>query len=301
MSRKVAVIGLPFYAERSARSLRGLGYRATYIPRPTRDPWSWATLGAGVLSADLVYTIGSSIARNSPADLIGRAGKRILMHWVGTDVQAARADHAAGRVSRRLVRNATHWVDAPWLADELASIGIRAECHTLPIETTIGSVIPLPPDFRVMVYLPAGDHAAYDVESTLAVVAALPDVHFTLIGGRPSPSALPNVESLGYVTDMPAVYRDNVAMLRLVRHDGLSHSVIEALSFGRYVIWSYPFDGAIHATTTDTAVAAIRDLHARFTARRLGPNEDGAESVTQKFRWCTLQNEIRAGMDQLLS
>ncbi len=301
MNRKIAVIGLPFYAERSARSLRELGYPASYVPRPGRDPRSWAVLGKGVLSARLVYTIGSSIARNSPADLIARTGKRVLMHWVGTDVQAARADHAAGRVSRRLVRNATHWVDAPWLADELAPLGIRAECHTLPIETTIGSVLPLPPEFRVIVYLPAGKHAAYDIEATLAVFTALPEVRFTLIGGHPAPAGLSNVESLGYVTDMPAVYRDAVAMLRLVHHDGMSHSVIEALSFGRYVVWSYPFEGAIHASSAEAATAAIRDLHARFTEAKLGPNDSGAESVTQKYRWCTLQNEIRAGMDPLLS
>jgi hypothetical protein len=301
VSRRIAVIGLPYWGERSASSLREAGFAATYYARPGRSPAAWARLLVGLLRADLVYAVGSSAVRGSPADLVSRAGKRILMHWVGTDARVAVADHAAGRTSGRLLRRATHWADAPWLIDELAPIGVRASHHPLPVATAIGEPVGLPASFRVLIYLPATPGDAYDVEGTLEVIRALPGVQFTIAGGYRPVDDLPNVSAPGFVQDLAAVYRESTALLRLVRHDGMSHSVIEALSFGRYVLWSYPFPGATLVASPGEAIAAIEALHASFATGSLAPNLEAAAEVTQRYQWDTLLNEVSQGIQQLLS
>lgn len=299
MSKRISVVGLPFYGERAAAGLREAGFDARHARRPA-SPFGWPASYARLLRSDLIYAIGSSVEKNSPLDLLARARRRILLHWVGSDVEHALGVHGRGRTSPRLVR-ATHWVDAPWLADELLPLGIRAQLHPLPIPTAIGEPAPLPETFRVLVYLPEGPSDVYDVFSTLEVMRALPGITFLIAGGFEPALPLPNVQSLGYVQDMPALYRDCAAFLRLTRHDGMSHSVIEALSFGRYVVWSRPTPGALLAHDTGEAVAALRGLHQRFLSGDLPPNLEGATAVTQTYGWSTMRDELTREIDQLLS
>jgi len=301
MSARIAVVGLPFFAERATVSLREAGYQASHLPRPGRSPVAWARLVTGLLRTDLVYAIGSSPAKNSPVDLAARRGAPVLMHWVGTDVVTAIASYKAGRLSDRLARLAHHWADAPWLVEELAPLGINAEYRPLPIRTVIGEPIALPPEFRVLIYFSARPHRQYDLEGTMAVIRSLPDVAFTLVGGYRPPGPPPNLEVVGFVEDMAQVYPRVSAFLRLTHHDGMSHSVIEALSFGRYVFWNYSCPGVTRVADAAAAIEAIRIMQSRFIAGTLEVNEVGAAGVTQRYRWDTLLHEVQAGIDQLLS
>ena len=159
----------------------------------------------------------------------------------------------------------------------------------------VGEPAPLPENFCVAVYLPASNLAAYDVPTTVAVFRALPEVAFVVFGGYQVPEPLANVRCVGFVQDMPAFYGEVTALLRLVHHDGLSHSVVEALSFARYVIWTYPFAGTQAAGDAKAAVAAITELKRQFDAGALAPNLQGASAVTQRYAWYTLRDEFQEG------
>lgn len=250
---RIAVVGLPYFGVRVASSLAAAGFDARFVPSPRaglRNPGAAAHLAR----ARLVYAIGSSIARGSPLDLLARTGKRVLMHWVGTDVQAARQAARLGRVSGRL-RGAAHWADAPWLIDELAPLGVEADEHPLPMPIAFNEPLPAPAEHCVLVYLPEGSGPNYDVEAMTRVIDTLPGVPFVAVGG--GRLERPNVEVLGYVTDMRTVYRRVSCYLRLVHHDGLSHMVVEALSAGRRVIWSYSLPGVTMVGSPEEAAAAI--------------------------------------------
>src|SRR5690606_20500057 len=103
-----------------------------------------------------------------------------LVHWVGSDVMHATEAWRRGRLSPRLRDGAVHWVDAPWLAEELAPLGIRAEEHPLPMPIAIGEPLPMPPEPRVLVFLPRNPHRFYDVEGTVRLIDRLPTVPFTV-------------------------------------------------------------------------------------------------------------------------
>ena len=273
MTARVAVVGLPYFGRKAAAALRAAGLDARFVPNPRAgrpDP-----LGIWHLArSDVVYAIGVSAARGSPADLLARAGKRLVLHWVGSDVLHAQSAHAAGRLSRRIVRGARHLADAPWLAEELRDLGISAEVRPLPVEMALGSVLPLPERFAALLYLPERPSAGYDVGAAFELVRALPDVPFLLVGGFRPPVPLANVEDIGYAEDMASVYARASVYVRLMPHDGLAHSVIEALSFRRYVILLYPHPGVTHVQGAEEAVSAIRELR---EVRE--PNLAGAEAA----------------------
>jgi hypothetical protein len=214
------------------------------------------------------------------------------MHWVGTDVVHALTAQREGRVSARL-RGCTHWADAPWLIDELAPLDLTVAEHPLPMPIAIGAPKPMPSEPRILVFLPARPHAAYDVAGTIEVVDRLPDVQFTVIGGFALKR--PNVENLGFISGMSEVYARSSCFLRLVHHDGLSHSVVEALSFGRDVIWNYPMPGVTRVTGSAEAIQAVK-AHAE---RPLEVNEAGIEAARRYLPRRVLE-EAQAGIEALL-
>ncbi len=298
--KKIAVIGLPFFARRTALALRSAGFDARFVPQPGRSLLAYPGVMAGISAVDLVYAIGSSMARTSPLHLISLAGKPILMHWVGSDVQVALEVYQKGRISLRLLRGATHWADAPWLVDELSALGIKATERLLPVPAAIGSPLPLDPTFRVLIYLPREFQSAYDIGSTLAVVRSLPEVQFMVAGGFRPPHPLQNLEALGFVDNMPTVYARSAALLRLTHHDGMSHSVIEALSFGRHVGWNYPLEGARRVGTPAEAIEMVEELAHKHGAAELEVNVAGARRVADRYDPAAMLEQVRAGLERLL-
>lgn len=299
--RRVLVIGLPFFGTRVAESLNSVGYEARYQPHPGKIPSAWPRSGVEILQADVVYAIGSSIRTNSPLDFISRAGKHMLVHWVGTDVSVAVDDWREGQISERVLERSIHRADAAWLLDELSVLGIHARERLLPIPVAIGQPQPLPAHFQVLVYLPAEPQEDYDVEATLEVMRSLPEIKFAIVGGYVPPEPLANVEVLGFTQNMPAVYRESTVLLRLMKHDGMSHSVIEAASFGRYVLWSYELAGITRVRSAASAIDELRALHSRFLSGDLQPNMEGARHMQQTYNHERLLAQICRDLDRLLA
>ncbi len=156
-----------------------------------------------------------------------------------------------------------------------------------------GQPKPMPEEPKVLVFLPSQPHAAYDVAGTIEVIDRAPDVPFVLVGGFRLNRA--NVENLGFVNGLAPVYERCSCFLRLVNHDGLSHSVVEALSFGREVIWNYPMAGVTQVEGVDGAVEAVR----AHVSRPLRQNDAGIEAAS-RYLPARVTAEATAGLEALL-
>jgi hypothetical protein len=208
---------------------------------------------------------------------------------VGTDVVFARDEYFAGRSSERLIRQAIHLADAPWLVDELAELGIEADYAPLPVPSLCtGEPPPLPETFRVLLYYPIDpiDREVFDWETMVGLAKDLPAVEFRLVPSPPETLPAPppaNLRASGWVRDMDALYRDISVYVRLTAHDGTSFMAIEALSRGRYVIWTFPMTGAIQARGFEEVSTALRELWERHQRGELGLNESGRAGAVSEF------------------
>jgi hypothetical protein len=285
----ILILGLPYFGRLLEKDLADLGWRAQYLPHPGRSVGGWAKLAPRVATADVLYLIGSRIERGSPQDRMLRLRhKPVVIHWVGTDVLIAREEHAKHRVSLRIAERPIHWCDAPWLVEELRTIGVKAEYVALPIPVAGGRPPPLPEAFRVLLYLPADpfDRGVFDMETILRLPAEFPEIEFILIPSPPEtlpPGLPPNLDARGWIDGLDTVYREITVSVRLTNHDGMSFMAIEALSRGRYLIYTNAIPGAIQASGFEQVAAALRLLIAKHEAGALPLNQDGRRWVLSRF------------------
>lgn len=286
---RVLILGLSYFGRLLAGQLCTAGWDAAYAPHPGRSAASWARLLPRIANADILYLISSRIERWAPQDIMMLMRRKpVVIHWVGTDASRATEAHRRGVLSTRIAEDATHWCDAPWLVDELRLAGIHSEYVPLPIPLATGSPPSLPAEFHVLMYLPADarDRAVFDEQTTLALPAAFPDIRFTLLPatahdlGRELPA---NVATPGWLPDLDPIYRESTVLIRQTTHDGMAFTAVEALARGRYVIWSYPIPGGIHASGLEPVRNELATLIQRHQAGKLPLNLSGRAHTLIKF------------------
>jgi hypothetical protein len=286
---RVLILGLPYFGKLLAGELSALGWKAEFLAHPGRSAAGWARVAKAAARADIVYLIGSRIDRGSPQDRLLRLRRKpVVIHWVGTDVQIAVDEHRRHNVSLRVAERPTHWCDAPWLVDELRTIGVVSQYVPLPIPVEAAPAPPLPEQFCVFLYYPvdAFDREVFDIDTMLRLPLEFPQVRFLMAPSTAEtlPGPLPpNLETRDWIDDMDAQYRETTAIVRLTSHDGQSFMVAEALSRGRYVIWTHPMPGCIRAEGFEQVTRALRGLVERHEAGTLKPNAHGRRQVLERF------------------
>ena len=307
MRRRILIVGLPYFGRLLERSLGERGWDARYCPHPGRNPRDWFRLATTLPRAHLVYFIGSRIDKGSLQAMFARVWRRpMVIHWVGTDVVFALEAYRADQASKRLLRRAVHLADAPWLSDELREIGVQATYMALPVTTLhTGEPEPLPETFRVLFYYPvdAIDREVFDLDAMYRLAREFPAIEFHLIPSPPRtlPKPLPeNLTASGWTNDMESVYRETTVHIRITAHDGTSFMALEALSRGRYVIWTFPVQGAILARGFERIAAALRDLVDAHKQGELGLNADGRAAVLREFDPMQLAENLDARLREIV-
>jgi hypothetical protein len=205
----------------------------------------------------------------------------IVRWWVGTDVLNVITRDDVRRSAAQFDRIvSTNVAVAPHLVEELASVGIRAQFVPSVLDPDL--VEPEIPTWGdairpVVTYLPSTRKEFYGHEVVEQVIAANPDLQFIILADETHGlSGHPNVESLGWVPDMSAVYRRAGCILRITAHDGLPRMLMEGLLRGMYAIYSWPLEGCWEARTPQEIQIAL----ARYRAMTV-PNSAGRAAMLE--------------------
>jgi hypothetical protein len=292
---RIAVGGLPYFGRKMTALLSGAGWQATYLETQGWQPGPALRAVWQARRSDLLYQLGGQIARLSrPHLLLMVAPRPCVMHWTGSDVTHARTVVERGRASGRLQDGCVHWAGAPWLAEELARIGVAAEWVPHSAVDAPAGIPDFPERFTVLAYLRTGRETFYGLSTVRAVAAALPEAQVLVAGCDRLPGVAPaNIRCLGWVEDMASVYARSHVLLRMAEHDGLAFMVQEALALGRHAVWNHPFPGTLQAATEDEARARVSDLSERHRAGTLGPNLAGAEHIRERYSPARIRDDIR--------
>lgn len=241
------------------------------------------------------------------AATVGARARRAFF-WIGTDVDNTLKQASSGASMarfRRLVLNATNVADGFGLRDELRALGVAASVAWMPPRYANRSPeLPALPDrFTVLSYLPDARHEFYGSRVLLEAARRLPDVRFRIASGTGSWAIdVPgNVEFLGRVPDIRPLMRDASCLARIVEHDGTSGMVLEALTYGRAVIYSSPFPHTTHVPFGDTEAFeyAVLALMPGGSAAFVSPDAEAAtwaQAASDEAEcWTTLLEALTGG------
>lgn len=229
-------------------------------------------------------------------------GKKVIVHWVGTDVMWAisKKRNIIHRVLRTIANRMIdmHLTVFEPLSDELETLGIKAKIVPLiPDMSTSKRERIWPQEDRVLVYLPEKNQDIYGKEDVFRLAHELSSVDFliTYNNGEGLPK-LPNVKYLGIVDNMDIVWEQIKLYLRLTKHDGLSHTVLEALARGKHVVWTQKFPYCHQGRTFNESKDAIMKILSQNQ-----PNIEGMEYVNANFEPSKILENLKQKYLEVLS
>src|SRR5690606_14952964 len=161
---------------------------------------------------------------------------------------------------------------------ELNSLGITSEILPLVKLKFINEIPPLPAKFTVLAYIPEKSWDYYNGDIILKLAENFPDIDFHIVASGERYINLKNVFMHGFIEDLTPFYKSCSALIRLTVHDGLPKMVLEALSFGRQVLWSGALPHCFKTATLEECINVLVILKENPEV-----NSDGKKYVEKNF------------------
>lgn len=231
------------------------------------------------LAFDAVWALGR----------LHRCWPREVYYWIGTDVFDSISTSSAWtrRQLASSARRAAHVAAAPWLREELRLVHIEARLAYFPLDDEVPEIKPLPTgrQLRLLTYIPENRWEFYGGPTLVAAARALgPRLLVTIAGRAAAPAGVdapPNVVFVGWSDQFARLIDESHALARLVQHDALGATVIDALRRRRHVIYTYELPGTIRVPFGDMAefIHHTGELCAALDNGNLHHN-DQAENLT---------------------
>jgi hypothetical protein len=297
--RRVLIIGYPYFVNRIKELADHSNYQLMLMPQKGLKRW-WS-----LYKADLIYLIGGELRPNRFYKVAFFLRKKLIMHWVGSDILEMKQWQQKGRrFCPLLLKKAVHWAEVNWTAQELQEIGVKAQVVPLTPASFPAEVKELPVKFVALTYLPSGKELFYGSEQILRLARQFPEVVFLAVAASTTqthPEWPANLIPVGWVDNMEELYREVTVLIRLTEHDGLSFMVLEALANGRYVVWTYPLDGVCQVTEYSQLVQTIADLYQNFLNGKLLLNQSGRSLIEEHYQPQAVWERIHQGIDGVLA
>jgi hypothetical protein len=182
---------------------------------------------------DIVYSLSASISGGGALKLALKFKKRIVQHFIGSDVLTAQEDLKNGKINYQLLNKSKFITVSPWLQDELKHLNIFADIYPHSIFETYAPI----KDFyslRVLTYQSKGKELFYGMSDLIKLALAFPSIEFRIAGIEKFDGLPTNIKCLGWI-NMLEELENSTLFLRNAEHDGLPFSVIESLGLGRSV------------------------------------------------------------------
>ncbi|MDQ6826830.1 MAG: glycosyltransferase family 4 protein [Candidatus Eremiobacteraeota bacterium] len=246
-----------------------------------------------IVFSDVWYTIGATRSNRFIEATAALLRKPRVMHWVGTDIEVARKNPSV--IARLKAQHVLHLAEVDWTARELHDLGFAARIAPLPPRLMKRSLSAMPDIFTMLLYLPRTRAEFYGRAEYERLIHNLrrEKIRFLIVGGgHLTTDFSAPVENLGFQPSMEEVYANSSALLRIPKRDGLSLMVLEALSLGRYVIWSQAFPFVTSVTDYSSIEAAARGFLERHLNGALPLQIEASAFVAERYDYARCLKDI---------
>lgn len=282
---KIIITGLPYFGKKVLANLLEADKQNKYVFLNTYySNYDRIRFLFHILNTRVVYSINGATGKSFVLSLAIKLKKRVVFHWVGSDVMLAKEAVEKKTVDENFLSYPVHLTDSPWFVDDLKEIGIKAKYLPLLTVENIPEKPIMSGEFSILTYVPQDDQEFYGLPIIIEVAKQFPEIIFKIAGSKETSFPLtPNIQLLGWIDNMKPLFEKSVVCIRFLKHDGLSFFVLESLLYGKYVIYNRSFDYCNYASNVPEMISVISELYAKFRIGELAPNEDGREFVIREF------------------
>lgn len=291
---KIIIIGLPYFVNDLTEKLNRHDPNNKYIGLDTNGrKFDQLKFLWHILTTTIVYSIGGDYKKGGVFKIASFLNKKIIMHWVGSDVLKAKDAAQKGFFDQKFINKTKHLAVVNWLAEELAVMNIKAQLKYIASCRVELTIKPLPKIFTILTYIGKGREEFYGMNYIISLAKDFPELPINVVGIDTYKTPLPsNIRLLGWVKDMDSLYNQCTIFVRLPEHDGLGYSVIEALSKGRYVALSNKFPETFYIKNSDDLKKVIMDLMHKHNENNLDINRKGIDFVHKNFNEVKITHEL---------
>lgn len=285
-SMLVLINGLPLFSKRLADDFGRFDSKSKYVFCDTYNSKLQQLKFLLLLPfADVVISMNGVTDNSGSLNAVLKLKKKLIMQWQGTDSLLAVERFKNGSIKRDYIDYATHFVDFSLQFDEVSYLGLKPEY--VYFKSAI-SKNPIAKYERIscMTYIGDSRQDFYGIKQFKLLAEHFSELEFKLYGVKNSVVDLPsNVKVFGWVSanEFQSQLRSTPIFLRLTEHDGFSLSVIEALSYGCEVIWTFPYEHSYQAKTNEEAIQMFDKLQKLILTRGLTPNHQLIEVIKNSF------------------
>lgn len=286
--KKILTIGLSYFAEKITSELNKIDAEHSYIMLNTYYKLADKIKLLYLLPfSKTLYSINGTLSKSLAVSYALLLKKRVVMHWVGSDVLAAKNDYLKNRYNSSFINKCLHLTDTPWFVDELAKIGIKAQYLPLMnFSSSYSSYLKesLPQKFKVLIYIHQNNQIFYGLNRIAKIATQLNDIEFHVIGTKePIVECPSNMFFHGWVKDTENYILDSVVCIRIPEHDGLSFFVLESLYHKRYVLYNCPLPYTDFVLTDEDIIAKLNQYKQLYDSKQLSLNDAASLWVQQQF------------------
>lgn len=235
-----------------------------------------------IIKSDVVLVIGGTIEKSKIIDIALIFNKKVVFFWIGTDVLKAKQLNK-DKICKNYIFNCTHICECDWIKNELFEVGISADIVNIAVvNDNKKSCYNEWNKMKIICYSGEKREYFYGYENIFKLAELYPEFTFNVVGSSgKSVNKLPNIKFYGFVDDLERKFADNFLFIRVPEHDGLSVSVLEALSHKNWVIYSYPLKFAYNGCNFSEIKDSFDKVKKHFENKEL--NESAVNFVLPKY------------------
>ena len=245
---RVSIVGYDFFAKNLAFELQRFDRQNKYIYINKKGFINKVKGVISILLSKKIFIIGGEFYKSKIMDISLFFNKEIYIEWAGSDVLKAKKFFENGMINENYIKKPIHFSVSKWIQSELQEIGIENKvckaslCDVVRNDKEKFVFSMNNKNIMAFTYLGKNRENFYGLDQVIKLAKKFPNVKFRVCGtDGENLIHLNNIEYLGWINNVSEELDNCNIFLRLIEHDGLSNTVLEALSKGKFVIYSYPF------------------------------------------------------------
>ena len=234
-----------------------------------------------IVNIDVVYSISASISGGGALNLALKFDKKIIQHFIGSDVLSAREDFKNDKVNNTLIQKSKYLCEVDWIQEELKEININSKVQPIMVYENIIEPKKFK-EFEVLTYIGKGKERFYGIDDFIQLAKDFPKLKFKIAGIDMYPNLPTNIKCLGWI-DMQKEMQNSTIFIRNTKHDGLGFTVLEALSLGRVIFYNYDFPHVNYFQNYKQLKDKFEIKYQEFQDGRLDIDYEAIEFIKENF------------------